>query len=160
VLGLTDLVADVVEDFSLLAQDDGRRVCFEPAPPSEVTADPKYARQIIHNLLTNALKHGQGDIRVRLRCGREACVLTIFNLVRREAAPEPETLGLGLRVVDTLLPLQPGMKCHRRRGKHYYAARLAFPVAGRADLEPGSLAYDQSLPSRQAPFQAAASPTG
>jgi len=43
--------------------------------------------------------------------------------------PSGETLGLGLRVVETLVALQPGVKIHRRRGSRYYAVRLIFPTA-------------------------------
>ena len=126
---LAALVADVAEDFSLLAEEQGRRVMLQGSTCSEVVADPKHARQIIHNLLANALKHGHGDIHVKLgRNGREHA-LTILNQVRREPTPAEDTLGLGLRVVDTLLHLQPGVRCLRRRGRHYFAIRLAFPAA-------------------------------
>lgn len=114
-------------DFSLLAEYAGRKVSF-PAPPSScvIEADPKYMRQIIHNLLTNALKHGQGDIHLRLVGSGVRARLTIANRVRHEPASSEETLGLGLRVVERLLHLQPDIRYTRRRGKSYYAARLVF----------------------------------
>ena len=126
---LAALVADVAEDFSLLAEEQGRRVALQGSSCCAVVADQKHVRQITHNLLANALKHGHGDIHVKLSGNGRGRALTILNQVRREPTPSDETLGLGLRVVDTLLRLQPGVKCARRRGRHYFAVRLAFPAA-------------------------------
>lgn len=124
---LRAMIVDAVEDFSLLAQEAGRNVKLQaPARQCTIKADPKYLRQILHNLLTNALKHGQGDIYVRLVHRRDSARLTIANRVRREPAPNAETLGLGLRVVDGLLHLQQDIRHVRRRGKTCYAAQLVF----------------------------------
>ena len=131
---LAAMVEDLVEDFSLLAQEESRALRVRNLSRCEVTADPKYARQIIHNLLSNALKHGQDDITLKLARRPKELALIIFNRVRREQTPAEETLGLGLRVVETLLHLQPGVTCTRRRGRHYYAARLVFPAAQSARL--------------------------
>jgi len=126
---LAALVMDVAEDFSLLAQAEDRVLCLAAKPPQPVVADPKYARQMIHNLLENALKHGQGEIRVTLRQHDKACRLTVANRLRSLPAAHPPTLGLGLRVVDTLLALQPDLRCRRRANATCYAVRLSFPAA-------------------------------
>ncbi len=124
---LADTVEDVVDDFSLLAAEQNRRVVLNrPSKPFPVHLDLKYARQIVHNLLSNALKHGQGDILVKLS-GQRSCGLTILNRIRPADELTPETLGLGLRVVDSLLQLQPELKFRRRHASTYYAVKLAFP---------------------------------
>jgi signal transduction histidine kinase len=133
VFDLAQLVTDVAEDFALLAQDNDRLVRLRPMRPSPVESDPKHARQILHNLFTNALKHGQGDIHVRLTPRSSHFVLIIANGLMPRSSPQPETLGFGLRVVDTLLSLQPGIKCRRRCGMRDYLVRLVFPITdGRA----------------------------
>lgn len=124
------LVGDVVEDFALLAQEKDRMVRLLPLRASPVLADAKHVRQILHNLFTNALKHGQGTIHVRLTHRGDHYVLLIANGVRTGISPHHETLGLGLRVVDTLLGLQPEIKCRRRRGRRDYFALLSFPASG------------------------------
>lgn len=126
---LAHLVGDVAEDFALLAQENQRAVRLYPMRPSPVFADPKHARQILHNLFTNALKHGRGNILVRVRTRGDRVVLTIANELRARNTPHPETLGLGLRVVDTLLGLQPEITYRRRAGARSYCARLSLPVA-------------------------------
>lgn len=135
-LDLAQLVLDVAEDFALLAQEAGRAVRLLPMAGGVVLADSKYTRQMLHNLFTNALKHGQGDVRVKLTRQGERLVLTIANWLRSPAAPEPEALGLGLRVVETLLTLQPDVHCRRRCNLRGYVVRLSFPAATSPDDSP------------------------
>ena len=134
-LDLAQTVAEVAEDFSLLAEAQQRRVVIKKLRAQlPVNADPKYTRQIIHNLLSNALKHGQGDIVLKL-AGRQGCAVTIFNRARPESAAHPETLGLGLRVVDSLLQLQPELRSRRRQGRNYYVVRLVFPMVAGGEMQ-------------------------
>ncbi len=135
-LDLAQLVLDVTEDFALLAQEDGRTVRLSPMAGGPVLADSKYTRQMLHNFFTNALKHGQGDIRVKLARQKDRLVLTITNWLRSPTSPQPEALGLGLRVVETLLSLQPEVKCRRRRNPRGYAVRLSFPATSGSDSGP------------------------
>ncbi len=135
---LAGLVADSVEDFSLLAEDSGRCVRFTPpSPPCLAVADSRYIRQIIHNLLTNALRHGSGEIRIRLAPRGQRYALTILNGVQRHSTPPESALGLGLRVVESLLHLQPDLRFARRQGRQYYVARLTLPRStGQSAAEP------------------------
>lgn len=129
VFDLATLVQDVAEDFSLLAQDENRTMNLRRSAPSQVNADVKYTRQIIHSLLANALKHGQGEIRVTLRSSNKHCLLTIANRLRSRPADKADSLGLGLRVVDTLVEMQPSIKCRRRCMLDCYSVRIKFPSA-------------------------------
>ncbi|MDB6031317.1 MAG: hypothetical protein JWM16_1655 [Verrucomicrobiales bacterium] len=131
---LAALVADITTDFSLVADEDGRQVHYQSSGPSWVMADPKHARQIIHNLLSNALKHGRGDIQVMITSLPTECGLTISNWVATHPAPADETLGLGLRVVNSLLALQPGVSCDRQRTDDTYVVHLIFPALTESNL--------------------------
>lgn len=123
---LAQLVSDVVEDFALLAQEKNRTVRITALPAARIQSDAKHLRQILHNLFTNALKHGHGDILVRLKRRGPRLSLIIGNGLRSHLNSPPETLGLGLRVVDTLLKLQPDIKYRRRLGQRGYFARLTL----------------------------------
>jgi len=142
-LELAQLVLDVVEDFSLLAEEAGRTVRLSPMAGGAVLADSKYTRQMLHNIFTNALKHGQGDIRVKLAHQHDCLVLTISNWLRAPTSPQPEALGLGLRVVETLLSLQPAVKCRRRRNPRGYAVRLSFPAVPQMEASPSRVMIAQ-----------------
>lgn len=126
---LARLVTEMAEDFALLAREEGRTMHLVPIPHAFVVADAKYIRQIVHSFFANALKHGRGEIRVKLRTTNASHVLTVANRRHAPNSTRAETLGLGLRVVDTLLSLAPNIKCRRRHGRHCYAVQLAFPAA-------------------------------
>jgi len=123
---LAGLVAEVAEDFTLLAEESDRAVRLVSVAPAFVLADPRHVRQILHNLFTNALKHGHGSIHIRLSHKPGKLVLLMANHPRARS-PSRETLGLGLRVVNTLLRLQPELRCRRHAGQKCHAVALIFP---------------------------------
>jgi signal transduction histidine kinase len=129
VFNLSTTVAEVVEDFQLLAAEQDREFTLKSEPDCWVSADPRHLRQIAHALLTNALKHGSGDLTVRVRRHGKFASLVVGNRASGSpmSATEP-TLGLGLRVVAALLKLEPELRLHRRQGKTYHVARLRMPL--------------------------------
>ena len=136
---LQSVASDIVEDFKLLAREEGRCLRFASPPGVFVMADQRHLRQITHNLLSNALKHGQGDFYVRVRSAGARPSLTIVNRVQWCPVNVEHTLGLGLRVVTVLLRLDPEIYFQCRRGNTYYAVRLTFPSAtGPIELDSGS----------------------
>jgi len=133
VFNFSRTIAEVIEDFQLLAAEQNRRFTLESVPDCWVSADPHHVRQIAHNLLTNALKHGDGDLTVRVKCTGRFVVLLVGNRARRAGVAEP-TLGLGLRVVGALLRLEPELRLHRRHSGNYYVTRLLVPLVEQPEL--------------------------
>ena len=127
VFNLSAAVAEVVEDFQLLAAEQDRQFTLKSVPECWVSADPRHVRQITHTLLTNALKHGGGDLTVRVKRSGKFAAVIVSNSARRTDTTEP-TLGLGLRVVAALLRLEPQMRLQRRLGGRYHVARLLVPL--------------------------------
>jgi signal transduction histidine kinase len=128
VFNFSAAAAEVVGDFQLLAAEQNRKFTLLADQDCWVSADPRHLRQITHTLLTNALKHGSGDLTVRLKRRSRFAVLLVSNRVNR--APDREsTLGLGLRVVAALLRLEPELRLQRRHGKSQYTTLLRMPTA-------------------------------
>lgn len=127
VFNLSNAVAEVVEDFRLLAAEQDRQLILKSIPSCWVSADPHHVRQIAHTLLTNALKHGNGDLAVRVKREGKFAVLLVGNPASRNGNSE-STLGLGLRVVAALLKIEPELQFQRWHGQHYHLARLLLPV--------------------------------
>jgi len=127
VFNFSAAAAEVVGDFQLLAAEQNRKFTLLADQDCWVSADPRHLRQITHTLLTNALKHGSGDLTVRLKRRSRFAVLLVSNRVNR--APDREsTLGLGLRVVAALLRLEPELRLQRRHGKSQYTTLLRMPT--------------------------------
>ncbi len=135
---LSALLADLVKDFRLLAAEEDRRFEYLYSACCQVETDPRYCRQILHTLLTNALMHGCGTIRIRVLNRGGFVRFTVLNQVRHEPMPGNQTLGLGLRVVKALLGQQPDLRFRQHQGDRYHATILAFPRSN-PDL-PGSTA--------------------
>lgn len=119
------LLTDLVGDFQLLASEQQRLLSLVAPGECWVLADVRHLQQVFHNLLTNALKHGWGDLTVRIRPGARPSVV-IVNRVRAQGDTKPDALGLGLRVVGALMRLDPEIHFQRRRGRKFHAARLVF----------------------------------
>jgi signal transduction histidine kinase len=126
---LQSIVADIVEDFQLLAREENRGLKFSGPTSAPIVADQSHLRQIIHNLLANALKHGQGDFLVNVRSAGTRQSLSIVNRVEWCSIDSEFALGLGLRVVKVLLRLDPEIHYRSRRANTYYGVRLSFPAA-------------------------------
>jgi signal transduction histidine kinase len=126
---LAALLAEVVHDFDRLASADGRKLQFVAEQSCAVQTDPRYCKQILHALLTNALIHGRGDIRVRLRRRGPRVRFTLMNAMRSSPSKSELTLGLGLRVVRALVEQQPALRFHQHHGRHTHATSLVFPTA-------------------------------
>jgi signal transduction histidine kinase len=122
------LVNEVAEDYRLLAEEEGRTVQVRARAISPIQADPKYLRQIIHSLLTNALKHGERGVHVWVAEGGGRVRVGVANAMRTVAVSQDQTLGLGLRVVRSLLLLHVEARYRVRQGPKYYAAQFDFPA--------------------------------
>jgi len=126
VFDLAAVARDVASDFSMLARVQGRSVAVVLHSPAYVQADTRHARQILRNLLTNALKHGVGEIRVRLCQRSDRTMVWIGNRIGPRLDHE-DSSGLGLQVVQTLLRLQPELRYRCRQTTGVYGALLVFP---------------------------------
>jgi signal transduction histidine kinase len=124
-IDLSAMLTDLVQDFRLLARENQRELHLNVTPHCWINADPRYLKQILHNLLTNAHRHGAGSVTVRLRHCGNLCSLLIANKVGPHRG-KLQTLGLGLRVVQALLNLDSGMKYSVRQQRGLYVARLQF----------------------------------
>jgi signal transduction histidine kinase len=127
---LSKVLTDLVKDFDLLAAENERHIVCDPLAGCWLEADLKYFKQILHNLLTNCLKHGQGDIHIKLIRRARCNVLIIYNQKLRSSSAESFTRGLGMRVVNALVNVQTALRFRSRGGREYYAARISFPPLG------------------------------
>lgn len=128
-LPLKHFITDLVEPFSRLAAASQRRLLW--SCPQEATAwtDRNLLKQILFNLLNNALQHGREDILLRVRvCGGSIWFL-IGNRPAVRGSQSGDGLGIGLRLVCALVSHLDRTKVTFRK-RSYFWARLRVPSAG------------------------------
>jgi signal transduction histidine kinase len=133
-LGLEDFVSDVVEPFSRLADAERRRLLW--SCPKEATAwtDRNALKQILFNVLNNALKHGREDILLRVRSRGSSVWFLIGNRSANEGLNNGKGgsgLGIGLRLVRALAGQMDGTRIAFRTKPHFWV-RLRVPSVGLA----------------------------
>ena len=124
-LALKEFLADVVEPFSRLATAEGRRLLWSCPAEAIAWTDRSVLKQILFNLLNNALKHGRQDILFRVRSSGESVCFLIGN---RAGAKAGTGLGIGLRLVRALASQLDGTQITSRQ-YGYFWARLRTPAA-------------------------------
>ena len=103
---LATLISDSLEPYSLLAKDEGREMYWQCGSDRNIMVVPWMIRQILNNLLSNALRHGTGDVSVILEDSGTDILLTISNSFGEKGAPGT---GIGLRIVDALVKAHGGI---------------------------------------------------
>ncbi len=128
VLVLDGCLEDVLEPFARLAEVEGRRLRWSCATGAAALTDCSALKQILFNLLTNAFKHGDGDILFRVRTRGPRLVILVGNRDEKRSTGAREGLGIGLRLVQALASQLQDTRATFRRGRFFWV-RLQLPAA-------------------------------
>jgi signal transduction histidine kinase len=130
-VNLRDLCDEVVRS-TLLARP-GRAIELEPGPNVAAYVDPGRKRQVLTNLVANALDHGAPDrpVRVSLRKVTGGCVVTVSN----EGEPIPRDL-----IPSLFEPFRRGAGTGTHERGHmglglYIVQQIVQAHEGRVDVE-------------------------
>ena len=126
-LPLKEFLADTVELFSRLAQAENRRLLWSCPADAVVRTDRDLLKQILFNLLNNALKHGTEDVMLRVRVRRDRVSLLLGNRVAPKTQTSRQGLGIGLRLVQALAGQLPQTKLNLR-SRNFFWTRLQLPA--------------------------------
>lgn len=127
-LPLRDFLSDLVEPFLRLAAAERRRLLWSCGEGVVAWTDRGALKQILFNLLNNALKHGQGDILLRVRSGHGAVWFLIGNAPAVRGVQNGDGLGIGLRMVRALVSQMAGARLAFRKQSGFWV-RLRIPSA-------------------------------
>ncbi len=73
-VNVADFLGDLVKRHAKLAEPKRTRVILEPVPAGEVNADPLRLRQVMDNLISNAVKYSPPGSEVRLRVKHDGSI--------------------------------------------------------------------------------------
>ena len=119
---LRALVLGMIETYELLARESARKLTVVAENEVTVSADPRYLRQVLHNLFTNALRHGAGEIQVSVGRDAAGAFCRVHNAVLPQTPAAAPGTGLGLRIVRALAALHPALRfTHEKNGEHFVA---------------------------------------
>jgi signal transduction histidine kinase len=121
-------LADPLELFSRLAEAEGRMLRWSCPDGLAVRADRAALKQILFNLLNNALKHGAGSIQLRVKSRARGVSILIGNVMAQPPRPPAAGLGIGLRLVNAFAQQMPGAHFRSRRGRNFYWTQLRLPA--------------------------------
>jgi signal transduction histidine kinase/DNA-binding response OmpR family regulator len=163
-----ELMQELADMFELQAQEKGLDFFFEPAGqlPEVVRADEKRVRQILINLLGNAIKFtARGQVSLRLRYAREFAALEIEDTGPGMSPEEIERVfepfargatagnaaggaGLGLTIAKMLTDLMGGeMSVQSRLGQgSVFRVRLFLPRVHEASPAASAAARQRPTP--------------
>jgi signal transduction histidine kinase len=127
---IDSIVHELLDTYQILAHADHRSIRFHCPKDCAIEFDKQHFRQIIHNLLTNALRHGAGPILVSVRQTPRHVVLSCINAVNRNLKGSTLGVGLGLRLVRALVTPIPETNFSTTKRGNYFVARLRCPIAG------------------------------
>ncbi len=127
-LALKDFLTDMLEPFSRLAEAEERRLLWSCPAEVVVNADRGALKQILFNLLSNALKHGDQDILLRVRPRQSGVSLLLGNRATERTQASRQGLGIGLRLVQALSHQLQQAKLTIRHRRFFWAC-LRLPVA-------------------------------
>lgn len=123
---LRQLLDDLLEPYALLAREQSRQLRLSAPERCPAQIAPWTIRQILHNLLANALKHGEGDIEVSLIQDPQSTRLLIRNPNPKDRSPR-SGLGLGLPIAQALAKSHPGLSLTTNPQPSTYQAQLTLP---------------------------------
>ncbi|MBE2180921.1 MAG: HAMP domain-containing histidine kinase [Chthoniobacterales bacterium] len=124
---LSSLMEELRDSYAVVAREKSTELQWCIPSGLQCFSDPDLLRQILHNLLDNAAKHGREAVRVSAYAdGQDRVIVKISNFAPPEGAPS-SGVGIGLRLSNALASALQGTGLRLRSTHGGFFARLTVP---------------------------------
>ncbi|MEO7933774.1 MAG: HAMP domain-containing sensor histidine kinase [Chthoniobacterales bacterium] len=129
-VNLDALLDDLRDGYTLLSAERSIVLDWQVAPALVCVSDPDLLRQILHNLLGNAVRYGQHKICLKAWASesKKRIIVQIANLTG-DSQPTSSGTGMGLRLVRALAHALVETRFNNRHTPRFFLTRLSLPAA-------------------------------
>ena len=138
---LSALLADLREGYDLLSAEEGIQLDWQVEPGLQVDSDEELLRQILHNLIGNAIRHGRESARVAAhRTENPGRVVVLISNRIRDASTAQGGTGMGLRLVRAIARAleQTTFEASEQNGSFVVKLELAASQGGKPATGPAA----------------------
>ncbi len=139
---IVEMTHDVAEDASMEAEKQGITVVVDSESPVWVTADRRYIRQIMANLMVNSVKYGRGGGCTRIS------FIDLFDKVMVEVSDN----GVGMSAEETERVFERFYRTDRSRSREMGGSGLGLSIAKHIVEAHGEHISVRSQPARGSTF--------
>lgn len=129
-IDLSGVLEDLHEGYALLTGEVAIMLDWRVRPGLTVSSDPELLRQILHNLIGNAVRHGRDQVRMQATRSPvgDQIVVRITNFIGAGKSAKIGA-GIGLRLVRSISNALGRTNFRVRQGARVFSARLVLPAA-------------------------------
>lgn len=127
-MDFSSLLERLREDYTALAEAKGVNLTWQTGPGLTVTGDVDTVRQILFNLLNNALRYAGREVKLRAFSSRGRVIVEITNDLA-SASKTKQGTGIGLRLTNSLTRAMPGWELQTEQSNGTYRAVVEAPMA-------------------------------
>jgi signal transduction histidine kinase len=122
---LVPVLMEMLEDYQRLARTESRLIELITCDEVTIVTDSRYLRQIFHTLLTNALRHGIGPIKIGVSRSADGATCRFENACAPSIHAQPGH-GLGLRLARAITSAL-GARFSGTTSANVFVAELYWP---------------------------------
>ena len=127
-IDLSHLLEDLRDGYEVLAGENAIALEWCIPPGLMVNSDPELLRQVFHNLLGNAVRHGRQRVRIKAmrQVSRDRIVVCITNVTGHSTQIGT---GMGLRLVRAIAHSLGRTDLRIRQSRQLHSVRIGMPAA-------------------------------
>lgn len=123
---VNSFLEEFIEPYRLLLTEQKRVIRLACPRETCLVVDQEYFKQVLHNVLSNAVRHGEGEIRIKVCTDGRQVQIIVLNRIGDARKPGVKGTGLGLRIITALVKAHPDGRTGFHSLAHCYGIRICL----------------------------------